>query len=497
MSMIPPPLTGAPIRADGALSLPARTLTVEVGQVLAARVIDVDSDQGTVRLAIAGGQMLATGGSQLRPGDLLRLGVTEASGQRILLSPLPAQAAGAAGAVPAADAALAARLQATGLSARVAGTLAAVLAPDGGPAVDIDPAALGARAQEAQVGTSPARALAFARLVAAGLPTPPATVAGLGELLTGAPLGRTLAGIAEALRGSTLPAAPPAPTASPLLAPAASEADVAPPRSGALPAGGSDRPSGATTAVPARESSAGGPRVGGGAGTTGVAGSSTTIAASFAALLERIGDGAVRGDGEGLRAAILALGAHTGRGTAGVERPEATLRTLLLSIADASAGDTPLARSASLTAQAIGAQTPAGPAAGAPLGLPALNEGLYLQLPLPDGGSAQVRIARRDRGDDEAGAPGGRARDVAVLLDLSALGPVLITARTGDGPVDARVRVEREDSRAFLARQADALARALNATGESAACVRVEAVPQAPPRSLLAPPPTVGLDRRA
>jgi hypothetical protein len=206
--------------------------------------------------------------------------------------------------------------------------------------------------------------------------------------------------------------------------------------------------------------------------------------------LQRVADGAVSGDAPALRAAIADLGTgHEPRPAAA----EPSIRALLSALAGTPGSDPALARAAAGLADTLGAQPLAGQAGGTSPAATAPPGGVYVQLPLPGGGSAQVRVDP----DAEGGGRGGDGvRQVAMLLDLSALGRVLITATAGDGPVDARVRAEREGARAFLALHAGELAAALR-QGDTPARVRVEAVARPTPERLVAPPPVSGVDRHA
>jgi len=77
-----------------------------------------------------------------------------------------------------------------------------------------------------------------------------------------------------------------------------------------------------------------------------------------------------------------------------------------------------------------------------------------------------------------------------MLLDLSGLGSVMITARAGDGPVEARIRVEREDSRAFLSAGAPELAVALEARRPRRGCASRPS-PDRPPSGCSPHPPSL------
>jgi hypothetical protein len=312
----------------------------------------------------------------------------------------------------------------------IAAALTAALAEAGAAPDPAYAAPLAARAGASGV-TTPAQATAFARLSAAGLPTRPAAVTGFADLLVGMPVGRALAALIDAAR-SGVPATTP-----------------------------------------------GGAEV-------------RALGDQLARLAQRVAHGSVSGDGDALCRAVAELGADAVTRTTGGEAPGPSVRALLGALASAPA-DPALARAAVGLADALGAQPLAGPAGGGGAAPPPPpHEGVYLQLPLPGGGTAQVRVDP----DGPEGRGGARGRRVALLLDLSALGRVMITATTGEGAVDARVRAEREDARAFLAARSGELARALGES-ERPARVRVEAVAGPVPERLLAPPPALAVDRRA
>jgi hypothetical protein len=215
----------------------------------------------------------------------------------------------------------------------------------------------------------------------------------------------------------------------------------------------------------------------------------------------------VDGRGPALRQALADLGTGLEARIAGGAAPEhAPLRALLLALADHPAADAPLGRAAAGLSDAIAAQSLAGPALAATAAAnagpaangqhadPSAQNGAYLQLPLPGGGTAEVRVqpdAGHDGGDGDT-----RPRRLAFLLHLSALGPVMIDATAGPAGVDATIRVGSDDVRAFLDSQAADLAAALKRSAP-AASVRVERLATPAPERLLAPPPSSGLDIHA
>ena len=122
---------------------------------------------------------------------------------------------------------------------------------------------------------------------------------------------------------------------------------------------------------------------------------------------------------------------------------------------------------------------------------PSSQNGAYLQIPLPGGGTAEIRVQPDGGGDGREG--GDRPRKVAFLLHLSALGPVMIEAVAGPAGVDATVRTTGEAARAFLRERAGELTESLGRTSRSAS-VSVERMTGPPPERLLEPPPSSGLD---
>jgi hypothetical protein len=177
----------------------------------------------------------------------------------------------------------------------------------------------------------------------------------------------------------------------------------------------------------------------------------------------------------------------------------APLRALLHALADHPAVDAPLARAAAgaadgITAQALAGATLPVPAASAHAAAnadPSSQNGAYLQIPLPGGGTAEVRVQPDGGGEGREGSD--RPRKVAFLLHLSALGPVMIEATAGPAGVDATVRTTGEGARAFLGERAAELTASLGRTSRSAS-VSVERMSGPPPERLLDPPPSSGLD---
>jgi hypothetical protein len=185
---------------------------------------------------------------------------------------------------------------------------------------------------------------------------------------------------------------------------------------------------------------------------------------------------------------------------AGEVPDRAPLRALLLALADHPGVDPAVARAAAGVADGIAAQALAGtslplPPATAQVAAqdPSAQNGAYLQIPLPGGGTAEVRVAPDGGGD---GRDGDRPRTVAFLLHLSALGPVMIEATAGPTGVDATVRASGETARAFLGERAGELAESLRRASRSAS-VSVERMAGPPPERLLEPPPSPGLDLSA
>jgi hypothetical protein len=210
-----------------------------------------------------------------------------------------------------------------------------------------------------------------------------------------------------------------------------------------------------------------------------------------------VAGGAVDGRADQLRRALADLGAGLEARLAGGSAPEAApLRSLLVALASHPAADASLARAAAGLADGLAAQGLAGatlpaPAAGAD---PAAQGGAYLQVPLPGGATAEVRVSPDGGGTDAEGRE--RPRRLAFLLHLSALGPVMIEATAGPGGVEATVRVDADEARRFLRAQAGELAEGLRRTA-GAARVSVERLAGPAPERLLDPPPSSGLDVQA
>jgi hypothetical protein len=508
------PAPPAPAAGPGTLAVPARALTAHVGQVLAARVVSVR--EGLAELALGGGRLMAATGLPLTAGQTLRMVVAEHVEGRVVLRPqAPATAPGSAAAGAAAQAgttgtgaALAAALRGAGLSAGTTSAMLATLTATGTTPAPANFGTLVAGATAAGVAT-PAQAAAYVRLLAAGLPATPQAVAGLALLAEGAPLGRTLAAVVDAARAAAPPPAPaaaPAPGAAPALpAPGGQAPSPAAPGATAGPAGAAPGPQGAPASPapalpappPAAPSSALAVLPAATEGPAGVRAAADALARAVA----RVADGAVAGDPAALRAAVHELGVApgpAGAAPAEADQAPATVRALLSALAEHPATEPGLARAAAAAGETIGAQALAAPSTPAPN--QSATGGAYLQIPLPGGGTAEVRVAP-DGGDGGADGDGERRdgpRTVAMLLHMSALGPVMVTANAGADAVDARIRVEDEAARAFLSRHAAELASALG-TGDAAgpARVRVEAPERPAHGRLLAPTPHDGVDRRA
>lgn len=502
------PAAAAPAAPSIAVA-PSQVLGVTQGQVLAARVIAAGA--GQVELALAGGVLTAASDLPMEPGATVRLQVAQTGADRVTLRVMPEGAPGAAalgaggpGGVPVPVSSATALAQA-GVPSGAAGSLLSALAdagvevPPGAPA-----AALAARAAAAGVST-PAQAAAFARLDAAGLPATPASVAGLAQLLEGAPLGRTLTALADALAARTgTPSQGPAPATGLMNVvlnterPAAAIPGVQPdpgtsllrsptPRSFDQPPGtvpGANAQAGLTAAE------ADGPET-----------SLRSLATALATLTGDVGADATQGSAQALRRALADLGVNLEHRLHSGEIPErAPLRALLQALADHPGVDVAVARAAAGAADGIAAQALAGaslplPAAAqgaaAQAADPSAQNGAYLQLPLPGGGTAEVRIHPDGGGDGRDG--GDRPRKVAFLLHLSALGPVMIEATAGPAGVDATVRTTGEAARAFLGERSGELAESLRRASRSAS-VSVERMGGPPPERLLEPPPSSGVD---
>ncbi|MGE3141089.1 MAG: hypothetical protein AB7O53_16685, partial [Thermoleophilia bacterium] len=458
------------------------------------------------------GVVTAASDLPMEPGQTVRLVVGEATSERVTLR-LQADGGPGGGAL-AARATPAGALAAAGLPPAAAGALLTALADAGAlPGDEAGMAALASRAAAAGV-TTPAGAAAFARLAAAGLPTTPASVAGLAQLMEGAPIGRALATLldgaaATAAKGSgTPPAAPlPVPPGAPLTA----ATQGAPAPAGSPSFAGSSAPSSTWTATgtsPGASSAAGGSAAAAAASVPAPATAPATapanpatplpaVVAALADLAEAVGRDATGGDATALRRAVAELGAGLEARLAAGDAPDAPpLRALLHAVGAHPAADAALARAAAGLADGLAAQGLAGatiPPPGAAAPDPS-SPGAYLQLPLPGGGTAELRVA--PDGGEGGGVGGDRPRRLAFLLHLSALGPVMIDATASRGAVDATIAVGTDDARAFLAPLAGELAGALR-RAVPAASVSVERRTGPAPERLLAPPPASGLDLSA
>ena len=502
--------------APGAIAVTGQALAVSPGQALAARVLAAQG--GLVELALAGGRVSAESDLPLAPGQTLRLVVGEATDERVTLRLVP-QAGAAPGAGPAPGAAAA--LTAAGLSPATASALLAALAdagaevpsgagPGAGPGAAGGAGQLAARAAAAGVST-PAQAAAFARLAAAGLPTTPAAVAGLAGLLDGPPLGRALAGLVEAATRAGAAAAGTAPgpagqvaanwptAARPIGQPPATPAQTPLADGDLAPAGGQSanwhsgtRPIGqAPPATPSPPQTQ--------APLPAAPAPLAALAAALTQSVEGVAGGAAAGSPELLRRALAELGVGLEARLAAGSAPDATpVRSLLLSLASHAAADPSLARAASALADGLAAQGLAGAAlpaqAQAQAGDSSSQGGAYLQVPLPGGATAEVRVSPDGGGTDAEGRE--RPRRLAFLLHLSALGPVMIEATAGPGGVEATVRVTAEEARRFLSGQVAELSEALGRTSGGAR-VSVERLAGPAPERLLPPPPSSGLDVQA
>lgn len=473
---------------------------MQPGQTVAARVLAIAG--GQVELALAGGRVSAQTSLPLVPGQTVELVVREAEAERVTLqlaTPPAATAVASAAAGPTPQAIM----EEAGLPAATARAVLAAVAQAGAtPGTPADLARLAARAHESGVRT-PADAAAFARLEAQGLPTSPAAVRGLATLLEGSPIGRALTGVlsdagaaARVTPGPAVPApqgsAEPEANATPGSAakvPQPPQVTPGPPVLGVPPAR-PDQPAGRATGT---SPPLGAPPGGQGA-TLG------NLVAHLTRLADSIATGAASGDPESFRAALRRLGHGLEADLARGQVPdEDTLRTRLHELASRSGPEAVLARAAERLSDSIAAQSFAGPT------LPGSeqtqqgtsNQGVYLQVPLPGGQSAEVRINPDAHGEGPDGEE--RPRRIAFLLHLSALGPVLIEATHGPTGTEAVVRLTSSDARVYVAQRAHELAESLRRTSESPEGVRVtvERFSSPPPTRLLPPPPATGLDFQA
>jgi len=498
-----------------AIAVSGQALPVTQGQALAARVIAVQA--GMVELALAGGLVTAASDLPLEPGQTLRLIVAEAGTDRVSLRIAPetsAQTTAQAGA-PSPQIGPADALARAGVPASAASALLAALAEQGAELpTGAAATALAARAADAGVGT-PSEAAAFARLVVAGLPTGQTAVAGLAQLMEGAPLGRALTTVLDAavatvaaqtaeataagdppglLAGMPGAPRPGAPAAAGVGAAAiALFGETAPAAGGAAPPGAAPAtPPGTPPTAPTTPMAHAQPLAG--------------LVASHADLARSIEAGSVDGHSQALRHALADLGVGLeARLAAGSPPDRAPLRALLLALAEHPGTDASLARAAAGLSDALTAQSLVGPAlaastaggsggAGGQAADASAQNGAYLQLPLPGGGTAEVRVS--PDGGREGTEGGDRPRKLAFLLHLSALGPVMIEASAGAAAVDATIRVGSDEVRRFLGTQAGELAEALRRSAP-AASVSVERLAGPPPERLVAPPPSSGLDLSA
>jgi hypothetical protein len=205
---------------------------------------------------------------------------------------------------------------------------------------------------------------------------------------------------------------------------------------------------------------------------------------------------AAAGDAEDLRSAVRGLGTGLEARLSRGETPDGpTLRGLLLEVAGDPATSPHHARLAERTADALAAQALAPPALS-PQADPTA-QGAYLQIPLPGGQSAEVRVM--PDGGDGGPAGGERGTRVAFLLTMSSLGPVVVEAAVGPAGTDAVVRAASPEVRGFLEGRTGELAEALEraAPGARAAHVSVERLGGGAPRGLLPGPPPTGLDLTA
>ena len=223
------------------------------------------------------------------------------------------------------------------------------------------------------------------------------------------------------------------------------------------------------------------------------------LATALASLTGEIAGEATDGHGAALRRALADLGVGIEHRLHSGEAPDkAPLRSLLLTLAGHPGVDPAVARVASGLADGVAAQTLAGatlPRRPAPRRRRATRRRTapHMQLPLPGGGTAEVRVSP-DGGRE--GGDGDRPRRLAFLLHLSALGPVMIEATAGPHGVDATVRTTGETARAFLGERSGELTDALRRTSRSAS-VSVERMSGPAPERLIAPPPSSGLDLSA
>lgn len=519
--------------APGSITVPAHALPVQAGQALAARVLAVAG--GQVELALAGGRVSAQTSLPLVPGQTVELVVREAAEDKVTLRlATPSTATGQTGTTPA-PVTPQSVMEDAGLPASAARSVLAALAQTGAAqGTPADMTRLAQRALDAGVKT-PADAAAFVRLESQGLPTTPAAVRGLATLLEGSPIGRTLTGLlgdagaaARPPAGSPAPAASSPATAGPAPGAQPPAAATPAPLGAPLPGGTSPAPAASPTpgvaqtiAVPMPTAPGdtavqepavnwppqrpiGQPTPGADSSTSPTARQASPQAPGLGELVSRltlladsIADGAVSGDPAALRGALRELGhgveAELLRGELS---DKDSLRARLHELASRPGPESLLARTAERLADAVAAQALAGPTlpGSEQTSQGTQNQGVYLQVPLPGGQSAEVRVNPDAQGEGPDGEE--RARRIAFLLHLSALGPVLIEANHGPRGTEAIVRVTSSGARAYLAERASELAEGLRRSADEPDRVRVSVerfAGPAPTRLLPAPPPT-GLD---
>lgn len=493
-----------------------------------------------MELALAGGRVSAQTTLPLVPGQTVDLVVREAAEDKVTLRlSTPATGSGTATATstptPATPQTM---MEDVGLPASAARSVLAALAQTGAtPGTPADVVRLAQGALGAGVKT-PADAAAFVRLESQGLPTTPAAVRGLATLLEGSPIGRVLTGLLGEAGAVARPPAGGAPAAPPQGAVPAATAQTPAAPGPPAPNAAQPAPNG-TVPVPAQPTPAPGAGVAppgtmptpiapgelpgeplanwptgrpigqpvpGTADQASPAGARGAVSkdpglgdlvARLALLADSIAEGAASGDSVALRTALRELGhgveAELLRGELS---DKDSLRARLYELASRPGPETLLARTAERLADSVAAQAFAGPT------LPGSdqatqgtqNQGVYLQLPLPGGQSAEVRINPDAQGEGADGEE--RARRIAFLLHLSALGPVLIEANHGPRGTEAIVRVTSSGARAYLAERSRELADALRRSAKDPDNVRVsvERFAGPAPTRLLPPPPPNGLD---
>jgi hypothetical protein len=211
-------------------------------------------------------------------------------------------------------------------------------------------------------------------------------------------------------------------------------------------------------------------------------------------LTARIAGLAVDADPVALRKAIAEMGHGLERklATGAQHTEEPSLRTLLVALAAAEDASPQVATAALRTADALAAQNLAPPALTAQTD--PSNMGAYLQIPLPGGQTAEVRINPDGHGEGGDGKKG--PRKLAFLLHMTSLGPLMIEATVGPRGVDATVKAQSTDARTFLKTQMGELEEALERAHPGAVRVGLERLREAAPR-LVPPPPSSALDLQA